>query len=103
PCICFSLYSFLYYTTFFFFNAPPTPDIYTLSLHDALPIYINKMKFYKHTLAMNHSDRVNEKSSTKSCNIKIRYPLCRQVGENRSAIKYPASYSRESHSSSPPW
>src|SRR5262249_62031886 len=22
-----------------FFNYPPTPDIYTLSLHDALPIY----------------------------------------------------------------
>src|SRR5207302_8523258 len=25
--------------TFFFFNAPPTTDIYTLSLHDALPIF----------------------------------------------------------------
>src|SRR5437016_11418694 len=24
---------------FFFFNDPPTPEIYTLSLHDALPIY----------------------------------------------------------------
>src|SRR5262249_60957653 len=24
---------------FFFFNYPPPPDIYTLSLHDALPIY----------------------------------------------------------------
>src|SRR5437762_11363927 len=23
-----------------FFNAPSTPDIYTLSLHDALPIYL---------------------------------------------------------------
>src|SRR5699024_12503319 len=23
----------------FIFNAPPTPEIYTLSLHDALPIY----------------------------------------------------------------
>src|SRR5947209_20025749 len=26
--------------TFFFFNAPPTTEIYTLSLHDALPISI---------------------------------------------------------------
>src|SRR5438309_8867444 len=26
-------------STFFFFNAPATPEIYTLSLHDALPIY----------------------------------------------------------------
>jgi len=24
----------------FFFNAPATPEIYTLSLHDALPIYL---------------------------------------------------------------
>src|SRR5690349_24877326 len=24
--------------SFFFFTAPPTPEIYTLSLHDALPI-----------------------------------------------------------------
>src|SRR5205823_13600745 len=27
------------YTFFFFFHHPATPDIYTLSLHDALPIY----------------------------------------------------------------
>src|SRR5204862_7338753 len=26
--------------SFFFFNAPSTPAIYTLSLHDALPIFI---------------------------------------------------------------
>src|SRR5688572_31767295 len=27
------------FTTFFFFNATATTEIYTLSLHDALPIY----------------------------------------------------------------
>src|SRR5262245_64992846 len=27
----------------FLFNAPPTPEIYTLSLHDALPIYVAQM------------------------------------------------------------
>src|SRR5690348_17405073 len=27
------------HTFFFFFNAPATPEIYTLSLHDALPIF----------------------------------------------------------------
>src|SRR5205823_12609276 len=26
----------------FFFNAPATTEIYTLSLHDALPIYLNR-------------------------------------------------------------
>src|SRR5437870_13782088 len=28
-----------YYFSLFFFKAPPTTDIYTLSLHDALPIW----------------------------------------------------------------
>src|SRR5437773_11061334 len=28
-----------YTSSFFFFNATPTTEIYTLSLHDALPIY----------------------------------------------------------------
>src|SRR5438552_16996918 len=32
--LCLSLLFFL-----FFFNDPPTPEIYTLSLHDALPIF----------------------------------------------------------------
>src|SRR5206468_11345305 len=27
---------------FFFFNATPTTEIYTLSLHDALPIYVRQ-------------------------------------------------------------
>src|SRR5438093_9919802 len=27
-------------TSFFFFNDPPTTEIYTLSLHDALPIFL---------------------------------------------------------------
>src|SRR5690606_41706991 len=31
---------------FFFFNAPATTEIYTLSLHDALPIYC-KSRFYE--------------------------------------------------------
>src|SRR5439155_20445406 len=29
---------FLYHLILFFFNDPPTTEIYTLSLHDALPI-----------------------------------------------------------------
>src|SRR5206468_6977082 len=28
-----------FYTSFFFFNDPPPTEIYTLSLHDALPIF----------------------------------------------------------------
>src|SRR5205814_9494868 len=35
-CTSFVLHTFMSFV--FFFTAPPTPDIYTLSLHDALPI-----------------------------------------------------------------
>src|SRR5690606_334967 len=31
------------YVDFFFFNDPATTEIYTLSLHDALPIYIEEL------------------------------------------------------------
>src|SRR5207244_11983660 len=34
--LCFIYYPFLFF--FFFFNDPPPTEIYTLSLHDALPI-----------------------------------------------------------------
>ena len=35
----FFLFFFLFFSCFFFFNATATTEIYTLSLHDALPIY----------------------------------------------------------------
>src|SRR5438046_8118181 len=38
-------------TIFFFFHAPATTDIYTLSLHDALPISINASLYEK----LNHN------------------------------------------------
>src|SRR6202163_5040508 len=34
------------YTTLFFFNDTATTEIYTLSLHDALPIYVPAGQFY---------------------------------------------------------
>ena len=35
----FFVFFFLYFVIFFFFNDTATTEIYTLSLHDALPIY----------------------------------------------------------------
>src|SRR5438034_3680355 len=40
---------------FFFFNVTATTKIYTLSLHDALPIYENKTRYYD--FAKNFSGR----------------------------------------------
>src|SRR5207302_9103956 len=34
----------LHYTYFFFFTDPATTEIYTLSLHDALPIYLPEVE-----------------------------------------------------------
>src|SRR5437870_2869075 len=36
----FYLFMHVSFILFFFFNAPATTEIYTLSLHDALPIYV---------------------------------------------------------------
>src|SRR5690242_21518782 len=33
---------------FFFFNDPATTEIYTLSLHDALPIYVGRAARHQH-------------------------------------------------------
>src|SRR5688572_33199897 len=40
----FSLYSFLFIFIIFFFNATATTEIYTLSLHDALPICVVRQR-----------------------------------------------------------
>src|SRR5438270_1394679 len=39
------------FSYFFFFNATPTPEIYTLSLHDALPIARHSARFETAELA----------------------------------------------------
>src|SRR5687767_15895830 len=41
-----SLFSLFFLFFFFFFNDPATTEIYTLSLHDALPIFL---RFTAHT------------------------------------------------------
>src|SRR6202021_1702362 len=37
-------FSFLFFSLLFFFNDTATPEIYTLSLHDALPIWPHRSK-----------------------------------------------------------
>src|SRR5699024_12645380 len=49
PCL-YTLLTHIYITSFCFYNTPPITEIYTLSLHDALPIY----EIGNHT--QNHKD-----------------------------------------------
>src|SRR5438445_12144730 len=41
----------MYYFYFFFFNASTTTYIYTLSLHDALPIFLNEWEAFKKVIS----------------------------------------------------
>src|SRR5207253_3576677 len=43
---------------FFFFNAPPTTYFYTLSLHDALPIYFSGGRLHAHVAFLVEQHRV---------------------------------------------
>src|SRR5205807_9505844 len=53
---CVSLYTSLtcFYFSFFFFNLTATPEIYTLSLHDALPILDAVLKMERRARAAAH-------------------------------------------------
>src|SRR5438105_15128243 len=48
----FLLFLFFLYVFFFFFNDTATTEIYTLSLHDALPISLLAMGLLRHSLEM---------------------------------------------------
>src|SRR5437763_14659483 len=40
--------AFLFFLFSFFFNHPPTTELYTLSLHDALPIFLRQRYLDRH-------------------------------------------------------
>src|SRR3712207_9504953 len=51
------LYKTIYlFFIFFFFNDTATTEIYTLSLHDALPIFVNKLKGYLQSINLDIDD-----------------------------------------------
>src|SRR3712207_7014451 len=53
---------------FFFFNDTATTEIYTLSLHDALPILPSSSPFHVGSLAMRAVTWVSDKTKTRSKN-----------------------------------
>src|SRR2546430_3517810 len=57
---------------FFFFNDTATTEIYTLSLHDALPIWCFGSKTASLTSANINSTSAERKSTTKICEIPRR-------------------------------
>src|SRR5437588_6162809 len=50
-------YHFLFFLFLFFFNDTATTEIYTLSLHDALPIFAGARDQYRRFMGMRWSDQ----------------------------------------------
>src|SRR5438309_5538693 len=85
----------------FFYNNPATPEIYTLSLHDALPI--STMAFHSSRLATgaqtrmaftakadlaNKLDRVNDRYSPPTCDDARRDRKSTRLNSSHSSISY---------------
>src|SRR6266513_4300496 len=74
---------------FFFFNDTATTEIYTLSLHDALPISSRRARFGGGTRRRwNHSRRLGDRKSTRlnSSHVSISYAVfCLKKKKDRGA------------------
>src|SRR2546430_17630443 len=70
PLLCHSVFSYdlrrYPHPFFFFFNDPATTEIYTLSLHDALPIYDGNLRMPGPATAVlpNHHDTMRSEEHT---------------------------------------
>src|SRR5215204_7785107 len=78
-------YYFFFFNCFFFFNDTATTEIYTLSLHDALPIYHHGPQRWRrgHTAAA-HDDRSEEHASELQSHSDL---VCRLLLEKKKNIK----------------
>ena len=63
---------------FFFFNDTATTEIYTLSLHDALPILVNMVKELDHLSIDAHGEALQ---ATLSCHIYEKQVTVRELEE----------------------
>src|SRR5437868_15376077 len=93
-----SLFLFLFFS-FFFFNDTATTEIYTLSLHDALPIWIDDPDLLarvvdEHLVA----GRVMLRSEEHTSELQSRFDLvCRLLLEKKKKKKKKKSYNKKKH------
>src|SRR5439155_11953712 len=77
---CFSL--------FFFFKAPAPPEIYTLSLHDALPISVLAEALRRLAILRRHRDEPTW--ARELC--QRSYEVARQIGKDRKSTRLNSSH-----------
>src|SRR5229473_8462376 len=97
----FVLYRFILYTLFFFFfNDTATTEIYTLSLHDALPIYDPRgsategEKRHPHPVDRRSEEHTSELQS-------LAYLVCRLLLEKKKKNKICTNYTKQQNKQPP--
>src|SRR5438270_7591896 len=72
----------------FFFNAPPTTEIYTLSLHDALPIYVGPRRaFFDREADLGAADQGDARSEEHTSELQSQSNLvCRLLLEKKKEL-----------------
>src|SRR5947209_17902279 len=94
-----------YFSFFFFFNATATPEIYTLSLHDALPILIEFRnnqrpaaafdRIFLKLLVEHHEEKLRSEEHTSELQSR-QYLVCRLLLEKKKKKKKRSKISRVS-------
>src|SRR3712207_8197842 len=79
----------------FFFNDTATTEIYTLSLHDALPIYIERGKiFARHRCA--HIDLLDAERIARAIEL-TRFPVPKDNDQDRKSTRLNSSHANISY------
>src|SRR5688572_32193923 len=75
----------------FFFNDPATTEIYTLSLHDALPISVLRPQFFQRSrLPRGHASRAHHRSEEHTSELQSQSNLvCRLLLEKKKLMTVP--------------
>src|SRR5207244_11823948 len=86
PSLVYLLLSHLHFISFFFFfTTPATPEIYTLSLHDALPIYAIASPAKSHQMLLPGDERLGRNGARR----RWRRQLDRRSEEHTSELQSP--------------
>src|SRR5436305_13708988 len=86
----------LSFASFFFFNYPATTEIYTLSLHDALPICRNRLRACRMAWRITRAARGNEATPEK-LPFSRGLPAYHQLRRDRKSTRLNSSHVRISY------
>src|SRR6185437_17150995 len=79
---------------FFFFNDTATTEIYTLSLHDALPIFARRVVEHRHVEAGSSASIRHPRSEEHTSELQsLAYLVCRLLLEKKKHTPFPLSLS----------